>query len=141
MSKLKFKDVTKKKVNVAEETVQQQVNRFLKLRFPKVPVKFDTLANIYLRPEQAAKAKRMGHEKGWPDLFVAQPNDLYHGLFIEIKKDGTRLKKLNGDWATPHIEGQAIVLETLRSKGYRAEFCIGFEEVRKLISGYLSKLY
>ena len=141
MGKTKYRDVTKKKINIAEETVQQQVNRFLKLRFPKVPVKFDTLANIYLTVGQAAKAKRMGHEKGWPDLFVAQPNDIYHGLFIEMKKDGTRLKKMNGDWATPHIETQALVLECLRSKGYKAEFCIGFEETRKLISGYLSKLF
>lgn len=64
---------------------------------------------------------------------------ILHGLFLELKKEGTRLKKRNGDWATPHIAEQAAVLEKLRSRGYCAEFAVGFEEAKRIIDEYLGK--
>lgn len=39
----------------------------------------------YRHPAEAAKLKKMGVKKGVPDLFLPVPNDLYHGLFIELK--------------------------------------------------------
>lgn len=60
-----------------------------------------------------------------------------YGLFIELKKDGTRLKKRNGEWATEHIAEQAKVLEDLRKLGYCAEFAVGFDQTKKIIDEYL----
>lgn len=59
------------------------------------------------------------------------------GLYIELKKEDTRLKKKNGDWATEHIAEQAEVLEKLRRQGYCAEFAVGFDEAKKIIDEYL----
>lgn len=59
------------------------------------------------------------------------------GLYIELKKEGTRLKKKNGDWATEHIAEQAEVLAKLRQRGYCAEFAVGFEEAKIIIDEYL----
>lgn len=59
------------------------------------------------------------------------------GLFLELKKDGTRLKKKNGEWANEHIAEQAKVLEDLRQRGYCAEFAVGFDEAKKIIDEYL----
>lgn len=59
------------------------------------------------------------------------------GLYIELKKEGTLLKKKNGEWATEHIAEQAEVLESLRQRGYCAEFAVGFEEAKKIIDEYL----
>lgn len=63
--------------------------------------------------------------------------DSFYGLFLELKKDGTRLKKKNGEWATEHIAEQAAVLEELSERGYCAEFAVGFEEAKKIIDEYL----
>lgn len=63
--------------------------------------------------------------------------ELLHGLFIELKKDGTRLKKKNGEWATEHIAEQAEVLEELRKRRYCAEFAVGFDEAKRIIDEYL----
>ena len=60
-----------------------------------------------------------------------------YGLFLELKKDGTRLKKKNGEWATKHIAEQADVLEKLRERGYCAEFAVGFDEAKEIIDEYL----
>ena len=62
---------------------------------------------------------------------------MFAGLFLEIKRDGTRLKKKNGEWSTTHIKEQANVLHRLRKRGYAAEFAIGFDEAKKLIDEYL----
>lgn len=69
------------------------------------------------------------------DNFV--PTKWLHGLYIELKKDGTRLKKKDGNWATEHIAEQAETLEQLRKEGYKAEFAIGFEQAKKIIDEYL----
>ncbi len=61
------------------------------------------------------------------------------GLYIELKKDGTRLKKRNGNWATEHIAEQAKVLGDLRGRGYCAEFAVGFDEAISIIRSYLGE--
>lgn len=63
----------------------------------------------------------------------------FHGLYIELKKEGTRLKKKNGDWANKHIAEQADVLGRLRMRGYCAEFAVGFDEAKKIIDEYLGR--
>ena len=60
-----------------------------------------------------------------------------HGLFIELKKNGTRLRKKDGSWASEHLEEQAKVLQGLRERGYKAEFAVGFDEAKNLIDNYL----
>lgn len=59
------------------------------------------------------------------------------GLFIELKKDGTRLKKKNGEWASDHIAEQAKVLYELRIAGYEAVFAVGYDEAVAIIENYL----
>lgn len=61
----------------------------------------------------------------------------FNGLYLELKKEGTRLKKKNGDWATEHIAEQSKILGQLRDRGYCAEFAVGFEEAKKIIDEYL----
>lgn len=65
--------------------------------------------------------------------------DFEAGLFIELKADGVRLKKKNGEWADDHIAEQAEILEELRQAGYCAEFAVGFEEAVKIITKYLGE--
>lgn len=64
-------------------------------------------------------------------------NYILCGLYLELKKDGTRLKKKNGEWATNHLAEQAELLEELRLCGYCAEFAVGFDEAKRIIDEYL----
>ena len=83
-------------------------------------------------------------------MFIAEPRTLkigetkfedieqdYAGLFIELKKDGTRLKKRNGEWASEHIAEQSQVLQALQDRGYKADFALGFDQAKRLIDDYL----
>ena len=66
----------------------------------------------------------------------------YYGLFIELKKEGTRIFKKDGKLvADEHIREQFDMLEELRQRGYAAEFGIGFEDTKKLIDSYMRGEY
>lgn len=63
----------------------------------------------------------------------------YYGLFIELKKEGTRIFKKDGRLvADEHIREQFDMLEELRRRGYAAEFACGFDEAKKIIDEYLA---
>lgn len=134
-----------------ESDVQTQVADYLRLRYPNVLFHSDFGSGVKLTPGQAVKQKRQnGGRRAWPDMLIAEPfieevlfedalcrGRLNHGLFLELKKEGTRLKKKNGEWASEHIAEQAEVLEKLRERGYCAEFAVGFDEAKKIIDEYL----
>jgi len=78
-------------------------------------------------------------QRGWPDLFIAEPGKRfkYHGLFIELKAEGTRLFKKNGEPADDHIREQDNMLKGLRSRGFVAEFSVGLESAIQTIDKYM----
>ena len=121
-----------------ESDLQVQVADYLRLSYPKVLFHSDFGSGIKLTQGQAMKQKRQnGGRRGWPDMFIAEPKNGLHGLFIELKKAGTRLKKKDGTWSSSHLEEQNEVLNKLQKKGYAAYFAVGFEEAKDIIDDYL----
>ena len=133
-----------------EEVIQQQVADYLRLQYPDVLFHSDFGSGIKLTMGQAVKQKRLnGGRRAWPDMFVAEPalrcidggwKYEWHGLFIELKRDGVKLKKKNGEWANEHIAEQAEVLERLEFRGYMAKFAVGFDEAKQIIDDYLEEV-
>lgn len=128
---------------MTELDIQIQVADYLRLRYPNVLFHSDYGSGIRLTPGQAVKQKRLqGGRRAWPDLFIAYVRSIgdryYHGLFIELKKDGTRLQKRNGDFTSEHIKEQWEMLGALTLRGYKAEFACGFDEAKKIIDEYLA---
>ena len=120
-----------------ESELQIAVADYLRLQYPEVIFHSDFGSGIKLTKGQAIKQKRQnGGRRAWPDLFIAEPVSGCYGLFIELKKDGTRLKKKNGEWASDHIAEQAEMLERLEFRGYRAIFAVDFDEAKKIIDLY-----
>lgn len=106
------------------------------LRLKHILFHSDTGSGVKLTKGQAAKMKAIQGGRGWPDIFIAEPIGYFHGLFIELKLEGTRLRKKNGEWASEHIREQAEVLEMLQMRGYKAVFCVGIDEAIKVIDEY-----
>lgn len=122
-----------------EENLQIAVCNYLRYQYPNVEFMCDLASGMKLTMGQAVKAQRMRSTKGWPDLFIAAPSGAYHGLFIELKREGERLKKKDGSWASEHIEWQNTIHEKLLRTGYMACFAVGFDEAKKVIDDYFSK--
>lgn len=147
----------------SEAQLQEQVAEYLVKQYPDVLFHSDFGSGARLTPGQAAKQKRQnGGRNKWPDMFIAEksirtyitaapktigkhpncqlPNAgelFYYGLFLELKKDGTRLRKKSGEYVNEHIAKQAETLKKLRERGYCAEFAVGFDEAKRIIDEYL----
>lgn len=127
----------------SEADLQVQVADYLRLQYPSVLFHSDFGSGIKLTMGQAIKQKRQnGGRRAWPDMFIAEPTwktpRHYCGLFIELKKAGTRIYKKDGTLvADEHIREQFDVLEQLRKRGYAAEFACGFDEAKEIIDRYL----
>lgn len=88
----------------SEHNLYEQIARYLQFQYPNVIYRFDVGADLKLTMGQAAKHKRLHPERGYPDLFIAESSTniwnspvrewgLHFGLYIEIKKDGEKIKQ------------------------------------------------
>lgn len=120
------KSSAKRKIAPESEANQQEiVVKYLRLAYPSVLycASAGGMRTSYL---QAIKMKRTGYVKGFPDLFIYEPNQDYKGLAIEMKKE-------KGGVASPE---QKWWQEQLRNRGYASYICRGNEEAIKVIDEY-----
>jgi|SRR6185503_14835510 len=78
---------------------------------------------------QAEYMKKQGLVAGMPDLMIAIPNKIYHGLFIE-------LKAINGKAAA----NQKSIATHLNNKNYLALICYGWLEAKAQIEKYMKNI-
>lgn len=132
---------------MSEAEIQANVALYLRMQYADVLFHSDFGAGAKLSPWQAKVQKMQnGGRRAWPDMFIAAPSPRcidgswdyeWHGLFLELKKDGVRLKKKSGEWASEHIAEQASVLKWLQDEGYKADFAIGYDQAIQKIDEYL----
>lgn len=137
-----------------EELLHLRICDYLRKNYPDVLFRTDFSSGMKMTPGQAAKHKKFQKSRAWPDLFIAKSTmkieynryageqflDGYSGLFLELKAEGTKLYKKNGEMvANKHYREQAEMLEKLRLNGYIAEFAVGYDEAIKIITDYLGE--
>ena len=74
-----------------------------------------------------AKEKKLGLRKGFPDLQLLTPSGVYGMLFIELKSEHGK-----------PTQEQTEYLDYLRSRGYAACLCYGWDAARRCIENYLA---
>lgn len=122
-----------------EATLHQQVCDYLKLQYSGVLFHSDFGSGIKLTIGQAARQKRLQSGRAWPDLQIAEPRGDKHGLFLELKREGTVIILRNGQLtADKHVREQHAVLKELIERGYAADFAVGFAAARTAIDKYLA---
>jgi len=117
-----------------EYNICKGIAQYLRLQHPHVLFHFD-LAGLNLSKAQAGMTKML-NSRGWPDLIILHPTN-GKVLFLEVKTDGTKLIKRNGEYVTPHIAEQAKVLKDIMSKGHMSGFVIGLDSSIKVIDQFL----
>lgn len=126
----------------------------MRAKYPHILLRTDYAAGIKMTIGQARKHKAMqGGMRSWPDLQLAHPAGQYHGLFIELKKDGVKILRdkdarkvladdyklrLAGDWWDLHTEEQGELLAKLRAAGYAATFAVGTRQAEQYIDMYMA---
>lgn len=124
-----------------ESDVQIQVADYLRLRYPEVMFHSDFGSGIKLTIRQAIIQKRQnGGRRGYPDMFIAEPRNGKHGLFLELKRNGVKVFTKKGTLVSnEHIREQFDTMIDLKRRGYEADFACGFDEAKKIIDRYLNE--
>ena len=121
-----------------EKYLHVAVCKYLRYQYVGVLFNSDLAGATKLTIGQARAMKTLRSNRGWPDLFIAEPRHGYHGLFVELKADRVKLYKVkDGSPATPHIAEQADMILELDKRGYAVGFAVGFDEAKKIIDNYL----
>ena len=76
---------------------------------------------------EAANLKRQGVKAGIPDICLPVARGGYHGLYIELKAGKNK-----------PTDKQKECIAWLRSQGYMAEVCVGWQQAAELITKYLT---
>ncbi len=125
---------------MSEALVHRQVTQYLKLQYPKVLFRTDFAAGSKMTIGQAVRHRELQAGRAWPDLFIAEPVGQFHGLFLELKREGVSLPKAGHIYRSKsmiHMQEQQSIIDFLQSRGYVASFAIGFNEAKKIIDQYL----
>lgn len=128
-----MKRKTKKESNKVPTEYEEQCLLFKWIRenesnYPALKFANASLSGIRLSIHLAAKAKRSGMVRGFPDIFIPIRNSVYNGLFIE-------LKRIKGGVVSKE---QKEFISFLNKQGYSAVVCKGHKEAICVIRAYLA---
>jgi hypothetical protein len=113
-----------KKPLAGEAGVQVAIVQYIKMQYPNT-LYCASAGGMFTSMKQAIKMKMTGYVKGFPDLQICEPNEKYHGLFIEVKTDKGVVSKEQKEW-----------IKQLNKRGYYATYVKGSEDAIKLIDAY-----
>lgn len=85
-------------------------------------------------PAQGWNLKLMGLRPGVSDIFIYYPHGAYHGLWLEVKRN---MKYPPSARATPTWIAQEKFQEIVKSVGFAAHFCYGWEDGKRIVDNYL----
>lgn len=124
----------------SEASLQEQVAQYIRLKRPAAIFMSDMAAGMKLTMGQAMKRKKINSSRALPDLVVLMPVGDYHGLCIELKKEGVTVYKKDGTIrADEHLQEQAEMLQRLENLGYDAKFACGFDQAQAVIDEYFAR--
>jgi len=121
---------------MTEQQLHKQICDYLKWH-PDKPMFNTDMSGIRLPMGLAKKAAALRSERGFPDIVVHEARFVFHGLFLEVKKESP-YKKDGTLKAGQHLKEQEEVIKKLLDRGYLAVFVWDFEETKQLIDKYLA---
>lgn len=129
-----------------EKKLSYLIAEFMEIQYPNVIFRFDVASDLRMSIGQAMVIKnKLRHKRGFPDLHIAKASKGYHGLYIELKRDGDEIFKQDGAYKkqwdkktqSDHIQEQHEMHERLRAEGYYVVWGLGFEDTISKIKEYL----
>lgn len=125
---------------MTEKEIHRTICQYLKAQYPKVLFTTD-LSGIKLTIGQAAQLKNLRSGRGWPDIFIAERNDISNGLFLEVKKNHSQVYLKNGNYTSDvHILEQIEMHSELKKRGYKCVFVFSFEDAKIKIDNYFKNI-
>lgn len=111
-----------------ESQTQQACVRYFRLQYPRYAGCFFSVPNGGRRDTvTGAILKAEGALAGVADLFLSVPNNVHHGLYVEMKTRKGRQQ-----------DSQKAFQKAVEAQGYRYEICRSLDDFIALIKDYLN---
>lgn len=111
-----------------ESQTQQACVRYFRLQYPRYAGCFFSVPNGGRRDTvTGAILKAEGALSGVADLFLSVPNNVHHGLYVEMKTRKGRQQ-----------DSQKAFQKAVEAQGYRYEICRSLDDFIALIKDYLN---
>jgi len=107
-----------------EYVVQMKIVHFLR---SKGLLFSSTTGGIAYKPHQKINMYKRGYAAGVPDLIIFEPRGLFHGLCLEVKRKGGRVR-----------DSQKDFIAALRENGYAVAVVFSPEEAQEVVENYIS---
>lgn len=120
-----------------EKSLHKSVCDYLRLQYPKVMFNSDMAGAMKLTIGQAVQIKQLRSNRGFPDIVIYEARNGFNGLFLELKREGEKIFRQNGNFVSDHVAEQNDCMNELMKRGYLCYFSVGFDEAKKLIDNYL----
>lgn len=121
-----------------EFKLQRTICTWLSIAHKDILFLSDTVASVKLTlPQQARNKSIQKKDFKTPDLLIFEPNEKYHGLFLELKSK-TPFKKNGQLLSNEHLEGQKLTIDQLNEKGYFACFAWDILQIMGIVNDYLN---
>lgn len=121
-----------------EQVVHRQICDYMRLQYPDVIFNSDGAGNHQPSKTMRGMNAMLRSRRGYPDIFIAEPTAIFHGMFLEVKREGIVVMRADGQLvAKEHLREQFYLLEALKAKGYYAAFAFGFDDAREKIDAYM----
>jgi len=130
----------REKSTTTESKVQSKVSKWLRHNHPLLYFQTDFAAGLHLPINIATIRASQAPDMKVLDITILKARKPYHGLVIELKKDGESPFLKDGITlkSNNHLRSQNQSIEILRGDGYYATFSVGFDETILVIERYLS---
>lgn len=124
-----------------ERVIQVAIARHMRRNYPEADFFNDWASGAYLTAGQNKARLAMASNNGWVDLLILEPRRGFSALFIEIKKEGTKIYLKDGKTlvADKQLRKEAAFLARQRTKGIWASFGVGLEDCIDKIDRYFGK--
>lgn len=125
--------------NQREKKISIELAKYINLQYPDV-IFFPDASGVRLTMGQAIqlRAQRCNRYK-IPDFFILEPKWVYHGLIMELKREGESPFLKDGSLSKDkHIQEQYKSILKLRSVGYFADFAVGLNEAIQTVEAYMN---
>jgi hypothetical protein len=123
-----------------EHNIHEGIAHFINIQHPGVLFNVD-LSGMHHTKVQAKQSKALRKVRGFPDIQIYETdfNKQYHGLFIELKTDESKVLTKGGRLVSDiHIIEQFYNIKHLNSGGYMAVFGFSQADTIRIIEYYLS---
>ena len=114
----------------SESQEQQQLvcwTDFMQHKYPELNLLYHIPNGGKRSKSEAARFKAEGVKSGVPDLCLPVARGGYHGLYIEMKKQGGVISADQSKW-----------LHALSQQGYLTAVCYGSEAAEQILTEYLA---